>query len=144
MSIKLKFGNVLRVGKIQLITLTAALGVLPFVAFTSSASAYSMYDCPTARFCLWNDINFQTIMISYPAKPSGTCITSMPSGWNDVASSLFNRLSQTVYIYEDVNCSGPGHVDPVTSNHYSADLTKVKLDGSDLNWNDRISSLYFL
>jgi len=117
----------------------AALGVMgalaiSVAAFTGTASA-STADCPdpgmgvTDRVCMWKDINFGGGYFINNNPSPWTCY-SVPEGYNDTISSMWNRTQYYLYYYDNGGCSGP--------------LSSLQ-PGYTLSWvgsanNDRISS----
>ncbi len=126
----------LKLRGMRLLLLFGALLILPVVAFTSSASAYS---CASGALCIWKDANGMGATTSWGGTWHNECWNFTPS-WNDVMSSATNNMDITVTFWRDINCGsayGDGfNVGPHTS---------VTAPNLPLNWtmNDRISSVWF-
>lgn len=64
------------------------------------------YDCPIGWACLWVDGNYSGQMVMLPGISPGYC-WPMPAGWNDVASSVVNRISwANIELYTEGGCWG--------------------------------------
>ena len=78
------------------------LGVVAAAPASAAAS-----DCPNGQVCLWDDSNFNTMLVAVARTP-GSCY-NLPSNLNDRANGFYNRLlgGKHVQMYKDVNCTGP-------------------------------------
>jgi hypothetical protein len=83
------------------VTLVAVVaGVVGVAAVPAQAS---QSQCLAGRICFWRDANFQGSFISYSQDPVYTC-WNLPSSWNDIVTSVWNRTNLVVGLYSDANC----------------------------------------
>lgn len=58
-------------------------------------------DCPSGFFCLWHDANFSGRRVQFQG---AGCQNLTTFGFNDQASSWFNRNNGTYRVYKDIGC----------------------------------------
>lgn len=92
------------------------VSVLSVTAFAGGTASASVSDCsdpyPGSKVCFWPDINYGGYIYLITNPVPGVCY-NVPSSFNDVASSLYNRTGYYLYIYKDANCVNQwGHYVP--------------------------------
>ena len=102
MSVRVLRKRYLPHGLTRSVTVLAGVLVLPFVAFTGSASAYA---CGSNRICLYEHIQSGGAQIDYYLPVLHQCY-NLPSNWNDRASSIHNNTSGSVTFFTDQSCNG--------------------------------------
>jgi hypothetical protein len=60
-------------------------------------------DCPAGWFCLWQDINFTNRRLQFR---DANCQNLTNFGFNDLASSWFNRNGGAYRVYRNIGCAG--------------------------------------
>ncbi len=120
----------------RVVLVAAGVLVLPFVAFTSTASAYS---CADKALCIYKDANGMGLTTSWGGYWHNECWNFTPS-WNDVMSSVTNNMDITVTFWVDSNCGG-GY----GSGFNVGPHTSLTTPNAPFTWimNDEISSVYF-
>lgn len=79
-------------------TILVAAGATLFAAAPSQAA---LSQCSNKYFCYWSHANY-----TGSVKGTKSSLRSMPSGWNDVASSWYNRTSTPWCVYTDTGYRG--------------------------------------
>jgi len=123
--------------------LFTGLLVLPIVGFTAQASA-AFSDCSPGNMCVWVDTNAGGARFSWGGSWSGSC-WNMGANWNDIISSMYNRMSTAVEFYRHSGCLSNSinslggnrvYINPGASYNTCTEAFPCDM-------NDAISSVYF-
>jgi hypothetical protein len=127
----------LRFGGTRMALLFSALLVLPLVAFTASASAYS---CASNALCVYKNTGGGGSTTSWGGDWHNECWNMIPA-WNDIISSVDNNLPVNVTFYDNSNCKASAPAWQFTVNAGQ----QASSGDSIFPWwmNDQISSVYF-
>lgn len=71
---------------------------------TSDPSTEAASDCPSGYFCLWQDADYKGRRPQW--RDTGCKILGGALGFNDEASSWYNRNSHNVRLFWDTGCTG--------------------------------------
>lgn len=130
--------SVWRLGGVRLALVFGALFVIPFVAYTGSASAFP---CGGGQLCVWHEKNAGGDSTYWGGTWRNTCWNMIPS-WDNVISSVQNNMPVRVTFYDSKDCKAGASawqfsVDP--GRGYSAG------DSGPFDWwmDNQISSVYF-
>lgn len=111
--------------------LTALALALTGVVATSSPAHADVNDCFAGRLCFWQDYEYSGSLGMY--QPSTTCYTM--GVFNNMATSIKNRSSRTVRVYDSANCTGD-YLSFLTN----SSMWNLRYGPQGSNWNDKISS----
>lgn len=116
---------------LQLAMVAVATGALMFSPLSTQKAAAAMI-CTKNYVCMWEHSYGGGSSIMYGYLNRYTCYT-LPGGWWDRMSSLYNRLDYSVYFYSLSGCGG-----------WSVDLGawELRSDLSGTGMNDEIRSFW--
>jgi hypothetical protein len=110
---------------------SAALGIVGALAiavtgFTGTASA-SISQCqdpwPNTRVCFWEHNNYGGNFYFRNSPLRDVCY-NLPSTFNDITSSLYNRAGYRLHVFKDINCSnGWGYYEPFGAYSWVGDFS---------------------
>lgn len=112
-------------------TLALALTGAAAISSPAQAATDNVDDCLSGKLCLWDDSPYAGPLYMY----GGTQSCYSLGVQNNTASSLKNRTSRTVRVYDAGNCTG-SYLEFLVGQSY--EYLRYGPQGS--NWNDRISS----
>ncbi len=133
----------LRRGMARFVLLFAGVLMAPIVGFTAQASA-AFSDCGPGNLCVWVDSGASGARFSWGGSWSGSC-WNMSANWNDIISSMYNRMPTAVEFYRHSGCLSNSANSLIGNRVYVSPGASYNTCSQvfPCDMNDAISSVYF-